>query len=37
MGHEALGITFKAASRMTITPTMLEAGVKSNSIPDRAT
>ena len=26
----------KAVSRMTITPTMLEAGVKSNSIPDRA-
>ncbi len=26
----------KAISRMTITPTMLEAGVKSNSIPDRA-
>lgn len=36
MGHQALGITFKAASRMTITPTMLDAGVKSNSIPDRA-
>ncbi len=35
-GHESLGITFKAASRMTITPTMLEAGIKSNSIPDRA-
>src|SRR5690348_17846425 len=24
-------------SRMTVTPTMLQAGVKSNSIPDRAT
>ena len=36
LGHPALGITFKAASRMTITPTMLDAGVKSNSIPDRA-
>ena len=35
-GHEALGTTFKAASRMTITPTMLDAGVKSNSMPDRA-
>jgi acetylornithine deacetylase/succinyl-diaminopimelate desuccinylase-like protein len=32
----ALGTTLKAASRMTITPTMLSAGVKSNSIPDRA-
>jgi acetylornithine deacetylase/succinyl-diaminopimelate desuccinylase-like protein len=32
----ALGTTLKAASRMTITPTMLGAGVKSNSIPDRA-
>lgn len=36
MGHDALAVTFKAASRMTITPTMLDAGVKSNSIPDRA-
>ena len=36
MGHESLSWTFKAASRMTITPTMLDAGVKSNSIPDRA-
>jgi acetylornithine deacetylase/succinyl-diaminopimelate desuccinylase-like protein len=34
--HKALGTTLKAASRMTITPTMLAAGVKSNSIPDRA-
>jgi acetylornithine deacetylase/succinyl-diaminopimelate desuccinylase-like protein len=34
-GQEALGYTLKAASRMTITPTMVEAGVKSNSIPDR--
>jgi acetylornithine deacetylase/succinyl-diaminopimelate desuccinylase-like protein len=34
--HRALGTTLKAASRMTITPTMLAAGVKSNSIPDRA-
>jgi acetylornithine deacetylase/succinyl-diaminopimelate desuccinylase-like protein len=34
--HVALGTTLKAASRMTITPTMLAAGVKSNSIPDRA-
>ena len=25
----------KAASRMTVTPTMVQAGVKSNSIPDR--
>ncbi len=32
----ALSATLKAASRMTITPTMLNAGVKSNSIPDRA-
>jgi acetylornithine deacetylase/succinyl-diaminopimelate desuccinylase-like protein len=32
----ALGATLKAASRLTITPTMLAAGVKSNSIPDRA-
>jgi acetylornithine deacetylase/succinyl-diaminopimelate desuccinylase-like protein len=32
----ALGSLLKAASRLTITPTMLEAGVKSNSIPDRA-
>ena len=36
MGHESLAWNFKAASRMTITPTMLDAGVKSNSIPDRA-
>ena len=35
-GQEALAVTFKAASRMTITPTMLDAGIKSNSIPDRA-
>jgi acetylornithine deacetylase/succinyl-diaminopimelate desuccinylase-like protein len=34
--HPALGTTLKASSRMTITPTMLAAGVKSNSIPDRA-
>jgi acetylornithine deacetylase/succinyl-diaminopimelate desuccinylase-like protein len=34
--HKALGPTLKASSRMTITPTMLAAGVKSNSIPDRA-
>jgi acetylornithine deacetylase/succinyl-diaminopimelate desuccinylase-like protein len=34
--HPALATTLKAASRMTITPTMLAAGVKSNSIPDRA-
>ncbi|HEV7662634.1 MAG TPA: M20/M25/M40 family metallo-hydrolase [Chloroflexota bacterium] len=34
--HRALGTTLKAASRMTMTPTMLAAGVKSNSIPDRA-
>jgi acetylornithine deacetylase/succinyl-diaminopimelate desuccinylase-like protein len=32
----ALASLLKAASRMTVTPTMLEAGVKSNSIPDRA-
>jgi acetylornithine deacetylase/succinyl-diaminopimelate desuccinylase-like protein len=31
-----LSSMLKAVSRMTITPTMLEAGVKSNSIPDRA-
>jgi acetylornithine deacetylase/succinyl-diaminopimelate desuccinylase-like protein len=35
--QKALGTLLKAASRMTVTPTMLEAGVKSNSIPDRAT
>ena len=35
-GQVALGSFLKAASRLTITPTMLEAGVKSNSIPDRA-
>jgi acetylornithine deacetylase/succinyl-diaminopimelate desuccinylase-like protein len=34
--RRALGVTLKAASRMTIVPSMLEAGVKSNSIPDRA-
>ncbi len=34
-GREALATTLKAASRMTITPTMVDAGVKSNSIPDR--
>jgi acetylornithine deacetylase/succinyl-diaminopimelate desuccinylase-like protein len=33
--HRALAHTLKAASRMTITPTMVDAGVKSNSIPDR--
>lgn len=33
---QALGSYLKAASRMTVTPTMLHAGVKSNSIPDRA-
>jgi acetylornithine deacetylase/succinyl-diaminopimelate desuccinylase-like protein len=33
--HRSLGHTLKAASRMTITPTMVEAGIKSNSIPDR--
>ena len=35
-GREALATTLKAASRMTITPTMVDAGVKSNSIHDRA-
>jgi acetylornithine deacetylase/succinyl-diaminopimelate desuccinylase-like protein len=35
-GQEAIAYTLKAASRMTITPTMLDAGVKSNSVPDRA-
>jgi acetylornithine deacetylase/succinyl-diaminopimelate desuccinylase-like protein len=35
-GQVALGSLLKAASRLTITPTMLDAGVKSNSIPDRA-
>jgi acetylornithine deacetylase/succinyl-diaminopimelate desuccinylase-like protein len=34
--HSALATTLRAASRLTITPTMLEAGVKTNSIPDRA-
>jgi acetylornithine deacetylase/succinyl-diaminopimelate desuccinylase-like protein len=34
--HKSLGMMLKAASRMTVTPTMLQAGVKSNSIPDRA-
>jgi acetylornithine deacetylase/succinyl-diaminopimelate desuccinylase-like protein len=33
---KAAGSFLKAASRMTVTPTMLHAGVKSNSIPDRA-
>jgi acetylornithine deacetylase/succinyl-diaminopimelate desuccinylase-like protein len=35
-GQPGLATLLKATSRMTITPTMLEAGVKSNSIPDRA-
>src|SRR6266851_4581140 len=35
-GQPGLSALLKATSRMTITPTMLEAGVKSNSIPDRA-
>jgi acetylornithine deacetylase/succinyl-diaminopimelate desuccinylase-like protein len=35
-GQPALATTLRAASRMTITPTVLEAGVKTNSIPDRA-
>ncbi|MBV9359061.1 MAG: M20/M25/M40 family metallo-hydrolase [Chloroflexi bacterium] len=35
-GHAALATTLRAASRLTITPTMLDAGVKTNSIPDRA-
>jgi acetylornithine deacetylase/succinyl-diaminopimelate desuccinylase-like protein len=35
-GQPGLASLLKATSRMTITPTMLEAGVKSNSIPDRA-
>jgi acetylornithine deacetylase/succinyl-diaminopimelate desuccinylase-like protein len=34
--NKSLGSLLKAASRMTVTPTMLQAGVKSNSIPDRA-
>ena len=34
-GRAGLATQLKAASRMTITPTMLDAGVKSNSIPDR--
>jgi acetylornithine deacetylase/succinyl-diaminopimelate desuccinylase-like protein len=34
-GQQALATSLKAASRMTITPTVLEAGVKTNSIPDR--
>jgi acetylornithine deacetylase/succinyl-diaminopimelate desuccinylase-like protein len=33
---QAVASFLKAASRMTVTPTMLQAGVKSNSIPDRA-
>jgi acetylornithine deacetylase/succinyl-diaminopimelate desuccinylase-like protein len=35
--NRAVGLFLKAASRMTVTPTVLQAGVKSNSIPDRAT
>ena len=35
-GHDALATTLKASSRLTITPTILDAGVKTNSIPDRA-
>lgn len=35
-GQPGLSSLLKATSRMTITPTMLDAGVKSNSIPDRA-
>jgi acetylornithine deacetylase/succinyl-diaminopimelate desuccinylase-like protein len=35
-GQPGLSSLLKSTSRMTITPTMLEAGVKSNSIPDRA-
>lgn len=35
-GQPGLSALLKASSRLTITPTMLEAGVKSNSIPDRA-
>jgi acetylornithine deacetylase/succinyl-diaminopimelate desuccinylase-like protein len=34
-GYASLGHTLRAASRMTITPTMIQAGVKSNSVPDR--
>jgi acetylornithine deacetylase/succinyl-diaminopimelate desuccinylase-like protein len=34
---QAVGFFLKAASRMTVTPTVLQAGVKTNSIPDRAT
>jgi len=37
LADPALGAYLKAASRMTVTPTLLQAGVKSNSIPDRAT
>ena len=33
--RKALAVNLKAASRMTVVPTMIEAGVKSNSIPDR--
>jgi acetylornithine deacetylase/succinyl-diaminopimelate desuccinylase-like protein len=36
-GRAGLATQLKAASRLTITPTMLDAGVKSNSIPDRCT
>ena len=36
-GRRGLATQLKAASRLTITPTMLDAGVKSNSIPDRCT
>lgn len=35
-GSDALACTMKAASRMTITPTMIHAGIKSNSIPASA-
>jgi acetylornithine deacetylase/succinyl-diaminopimelate desuccinylase-like protein len=36
-GHEAAADTFRAASRLTLVPTMLQAGVKSNSIPAACT
>jgi acetylornithine deacetylase/succinyl-diaminopimelate desuccinylase-like protein len=35
--HRALGGSLRAASRLTLVPTMLHAGVKSNSIPGSCT
>jgi len=33
---ESQGVALRAASRMTITPTMNDAGIKSNSVPERS-